>query len=173
MWHGPPNIVVVVTEMKEGWVLRINSVSSFFTSPCCIFHIISIPFNCSDTAIRLAKTMIGAKVMCFVIFALFLEFRTRTRGPPRPFFISETGLKFLIFTQGEIGPRQSVSCEEALTWPTRRFVLRSLSKDDGDGNENGKKALGLDWQSNSFALASLFLYISLPSLHDYVRRESA
>ena len=79
MWHGPPNIVVVVTEMKEGWVLRINSVPSFFV--CCIFHIISIPFNCSDIAIRVAKTVIGAKVitLCFAIFASFLEFRTRTR----------------------------------------------------------------------------------------------
>ena len=35
--------------------------SSFF--PCCIFHIISIPFNCSDTAIRVAKALIGSKVI--------------------------------------------------------------------------------------------------------------
>ena len=32
----------------------------------------------------------------------------------------------------------------------------SLSKDDGDGNENGKKAIGLDWQNNKFARASRF-----------------
>ena len=32
----------------------------------CIFHIISIPFNCSDTAARVAKAMIGAKVIIFV-----------------------------------------------------------------------------------------------------------
>ena len=32
----------------------------------------------------------------------------------------------------------------------------SLSKDDGDGNENGKKAIGLDWQNNNFARASRF-----------------
>ena len=32
-----------------------------------------------------------------------------------------------------------------------------LSKDDGDGNENGKKAIGLDWQNNNFARASCFL----------------
>ena len=36
-----------------------------------------------------------------------------------------------------------------------------------DGNEIGYKAVGLDWQNNNFARASLFLYISLPSLHDY------
>ena len=33
---------------------------------CCIFHIRSIPFNCSDTALRVAKAMIGTKVMIFV-----------------------------------------------------------------------------------------------------------
>ena len=47
------------------------------------------------------------------MFALFLEFRARTgpripSDPPDlwPFFISATGLKFLIWTQSEIGPRK-------------------------------------------------------------------
>ena len=35
-------------------------------------------------------------------------------------------------------------------------TLGSLSNDDGDGNENGKKAIGLDWQNNNFARASRF-----------------
>ena len=48
------------------------------------------------------------------------------------------------------------------------FSLGSLSNDDGDGNEDGRKATGLDWQNNNFARASRFLYISLsPLLHDY------
>ena len=34
--------------------------------------------------------------------------------------------------------------------------LGSLSDDDGDVNENGKKAIGSDWQNNNFALASRF-----------------
>ena len=34
-----------------------------------------------------------------------------------------------------------------------------ISDDDGEVNENGKK-----WQNNNFAQASLFWYISLPSL---------
>ena len=42
----------------------------------------------------------------------------------------------------------------------------NLSNDDGDVNENGKKAIGLDWQNNNFARAAFF-YNSLPSLHDY------
>ena len=31
-----------------------------------------------------------------------------------------------------------------------------LSNDDGDGNEDGKKVIGLDWQSKNFAGASRF-----------------
>ena len=45
--------------------------------------------------------------------------------------------------------------------------IRSLCNDDGDLNENGKKAIGLDWQDNNFAHASCFFCTFLPSLHDY------
>ena len=31
------------------------------------------------------------------------------------------------------------------------YTLRSLSNDDGEINENGKKAIVLDWQNNNFA----------------------
>ena len=41
--------------------------------------------------------------------------------------------------------------------------MGSLSKDHGDGNENSKKAKGLDWQNNN----TPFLYIFLPLVHDY------
>ena len=48
---------------------------------CCIFHIISIPFNCSDTTLGVTKAITGAKVISLVfrLVAFFLEFRTRTR----------------------------------------------------------------------------------------------
>ena len=49
--------------------------------------------------------MIGAKVitLCFTMFALFLEFCTTTHPQDlQPYLISETRLKFLISTQGEI-----------------------------------------------------------------------
>ena len=39
-------------------------------------------------------------------------------------------------------------------------LLRSLSNDDREGNENGKNALGLDWQNNNFARHQAFLHIS-------------
>ena len=32
------------------------------------------------------------------------------------------------------------------------------SNDDGDVNDNGKKAIGLDWQNNNFARASRTLF---------------
>ena len=44
------------------------------------------------------------------MFALFLEFGARTRSQDLwPFLISETGLKFLIWTQGEIQPGNRAS----------------------------------------------------------------
>ena len=49
-------------------------------------------------------------------------------------------------------------------------IRESLSNDDGVGNKNGKKAIGLDWQSKNFARASRFFVDFLPSLH--VRRKT-
>ena len=67
--------------MEAGWILRMNSVSSYFA--CCIFHIISILFNCiSDTAVSVAKAMMATKVVSLcLMFELLLEFRTTT--PPQ------------------------------------------------------------------------------------------
>ena len=36
------------------------------------------------------------------------------------------------------------------------LVKPGLSNDDGEVNENGKKAVGLDWQNNNFARESCF-----------------
>lgn len=44
--------------------------------------------------------------------------------------------------------------------------IGSLSNNDDNVNKDGKKAIGWDSQNN-FACASCFLYVSLPSLHDY------
>ena len=48
----------------------------------------------------------------------------------------------------------------SIVQPVLSCTLGSLSNDDGDGNDNGKKAIGLDWQNNNFAHASRFLYVS-------------
>ena len=57
---------------------------------------------------------------------------------------------------------------EAGNW--RRVVtggIGSFSNDDGDGNQDVKKAIGLLRKTTTLHLHHAFLYISLPSLHDY------
>ena len=46
-------------------------------------------------------------------------------------------------------------------------ILGSFSNDDGDGNENVKKAIGLWSKTTTLHVPHTFWYISLPSLHDY------
>ena len=45
------------------------------------------------------------------------------------------------------------------------MIIGSLSNDDGDGNENGKKknnkkTIGSDWQNNNSARACFFVHFS-------------
>ena len=54
-----------------------------------------------------------------------------------------------------------------------RGVIRELKRDDdGDGNENGKIAIGLDWQNNYFALASSF-FVLFVTVTARLRRETS
>ena len=48
-------------------------------------------------------------------------------------------------------------------------VIGSLSNDDGEGNENGKKPIGLisKQKKTTLLVHHAFLCISMPSLHDY------
>ena len=46
-----------------------------------------------------------------------------------------------------------------------------ISNVDGDGNENGKKAIGLDWQNNNFARASRF-FVHLLAVIARLRHET-
>ena len=48
-----------------------------------------------------------------------------------------------------------------------RSLLGSFSNDDGDGNQDVKKAIGLLRKTTTLHVHHAFLYISLPSLHDY------
>ena len=45
-----------------------------------------------------------------------------------------------------------------LPWYWLLLALGGLSNDDGEGDENGKKVIGLDWQNNNFARASRALF---------------
>ena len=46
-------------------------------------------------------------------------------------------------------PTQSILASSPLT-------IGTLRNDDGDGKENRKKAIGLDWRNNNFARSSRF-----------------
>ena len=48
-----------------------------------------------------------------------------------------------------------------------RSLLGSFSNDDGNGNQDVKKAIGLLRKTTTLHVHHAFLYISLPSLHDY------
>ena len=54
----------------------------------------------------------------------------------------------------------------------RIFKIGSLSNDVGDGNENGKKAIGLDWQNNHFARAARFI-VNFFAVNAQLRRETS
>ena len=51
---------------------------------------------------------------------------------------------------------ESKTVLDYLTWGVIAEIIRSFRKDDGDGNENGKKAISLDKPNNSSAIASWF-----------------
>ena len=53
-----------------------------------------------------------------------------------------------------------------------QLTLGNLSNDDADGNENGKKAIGLDKQNNNFARASRF-FVHFFAVVARLQRESA
>ena len=62
------------------------------------------------------------------------------------------------------------------TKQTRLWTIEGLSNDDDDGNdnENGKKAIliGLDWQKNNFARASRF-FVHFFAITARLRRQNA
>ena len=49
----------------------------------------------------------------------------------------------------------------------REMSVGSFSNEDGDGNENVKKVIGLLSKTTTLHVHHPFLYISLPLLHDY------
>ena len=47
------------------------------------------------------------------------------------------------------------------------YIIGTLRSDDGDSNGNATKAIGLITKTTILHVHHAFLYISLPSLHDY------
>ena len=56
--------------------------------------------------------------------------------------------------------------------PPAKLSIGSLGNDDGDVNENAKKAIGLDWQNNNFARASRF-FVHVLAVTARLRPENA
>ena len=54
-----------------------------------------------------------------------------------------------------------------LLLPLLPLLLGTFSNDDGDGNQGVRKAIGLLRKTITLHVHHAFLYISLPSLHDY------
>ena len=70
-------------------------------------------------------------------------------------------------TRSGNGEERRGECNKLNANRIKWLQIKSNGDADGDGNEKVKKAIGLDWQNNNFAHASRFLFIFLPSLHDY------
>ena len=57
-------------------------------------------------------------------------------------------------------------CKTSCTFFVARFSV-PLRSDDGDGNNNVVKAIGLISKTTTLHMHHTFVYISLPSLHDH------
>ena len=66
----------------------------------------------------------------------------------------------------------TVTTQGVKTADWQNTTIETMSNDDGDGNENGKKAKGLDWQNNNFARASRF-FVHFFAVTARLQRESA
>ena len=82
-----------------------------------------------------------------------------------------TVLLLIIFT--EIMPKESVTSLKQQNQDLKDKVdalskeIGTLRSDDGDGNGDATKAIGLISETTILHVHHAFLYISLPSLHDY------
>ena len=75
------------------WILAVRLASSSIA--CCIFHIMSIPFNCSDTALSVTEAMIDPKVNFFCISPCLLCFSNIAPELfPRIFGLSHLGISY-------------------------------------------------------------------------------
>ena len=90
-------------------------------------------------------------------------------SPPPPTQLSATG-QGLLFTSTKlhVPPAFKFFCLSALAL----VIIGSLRNDDGDGNESGKKAIGLDKLNNNFARASRF-FVHFSAVVARPQRETA
>ena len=84
------------------------------------------------------------------------------------FFPLSQETKRRLWLQGGVGHHWYLSpFNEVSTASSSPKSIGSFSNDDGDGNKDVKKAIGLLRKTTTLHVHHAFLYISLPSLHDY------
>ena len=105
-----------VTGMKARWNLGWHR---FVTYACCIFHIISISFNYSDTTLRVTKAMIGAKVIILVFrhFCFISQISRRNSSTGLLALSSRNpGWKFPYEPKAKLFPQTRSAQSIRLTW---------------------------------------------------------
>ena len=98
--------------MKAGWILAV-----WMASSCCIFDIINIPFNCSDTAVRVTEAMVGTKVKFFVSPCLLCFSNLAPELVPGSLAFSRLGNQAEI---SHMNPRRNSSRSTGLMWRGRQ-----------------------------------------------------
>ena len=79
---------------------------------CCILHVISIPFNCSDTAFRFTEAMMGPKFFVFRYVRLVSPI-CRQNSSPGSLAFSHLGNRAEI---SHMNPRQNSARSTTLMW---------------------------------------------------------
>ena len=129
--------------MKAVWILAVRMASSSIA--CCIFHIISIPFYYSDTVLRVAEAMIGAKVKICVFRHVQLCFSNLAPDislGSLAFSHLGTRPKFVIWTQDEIHPGN------------RTHVKRPLRSEIGN---NGRRWVDVFYIESNFLWSRIWI----------------
>ena len=76
-----------------------------------------------------------------------------------------TGLSPILFALTVDSEELNIVRQVCISWGR-------LNNHEGDGNENSKEAIGLDWQNNNFARASRF-FVHFFAVVARLQRESA
>ena len=76
-----------------------------------------------------------------------------------------TGLSPILFALTVDSEELNIVRQVCISWGR-------LNNHEGDGNENSKEAIGLDWQNNNFARASRF-FVHFFAVIARLQRESA
>ena len=103
---------ILVTGMNGGMTEYWRSGQHRLSMPTVFFHIISIPFNCSDTASRVTEALIGPKVKILVFHHVcFVSRIWHQNSSLGSLAVSRLGnrAEISLISQGEIQPGNRIS----------------------------------------------------------------